>query len=250
MTTAQTNKYFPLSSRYDEQWVRNNSLGENVLYNLESLCDVLELTPGMKVLDLGSGKAVSAIFLAKEFDVEVWAVDSKICPTANFKRIKEMGCEKSVLPLKLDVKQLPFPNEFFDVILAVDSFMYYGTEYEFTNYITKFLKPGGQIGIVDICYYNKNTSIYNISKKGFINKDNYHFVHSLGWWYNLWNNSGKLNVIVSEIVPENDVIKKEYIKDAKYFNKRDILAEELENDKDGVLKIFRMVGKKQLAVSI
>ncbi|MBK8551963.1 MAG: methyltransferase domain-containing protein [Ignavibacteria bacterium] len=203
MNTVQANKYFPLSSRYDEQWVRKNSLGENVLYNLESLSDALELNPGMKVLDLGSGKAISAIFLAKEFNVKVWAVDSKICPTSNFKRIREMDCEESVLPLKIDARQLPFPAEYFDVIIAVDSFMYYGTDYEFTNYISQFLKPGGQLGIVDLCYHDRNSSVNNISKKGFINKDNFNFVHSLGWWHNLWNNNGKLNVTVSEIVPEN-----------------------------------------------
>ena len=29
----------------------------------------MELEPGMRVLDMGCGKAISSIFLAKEFDV-------------------------------------------------------------------------------------------------------------------------------------------------------------------------------------
>ncbi len=243
MNTLQADRFFPLSSRYEEQWVRKNSIGENVLYNLESLCDVIDLKPGMKVLDLGSGKAISAIFLAREFGVKVWAVDSKMCPTSNYKRIREMGCEEMVIPLKLDARQLPFPLEYFDLIIAVDSFMYYGTDFDFTNYISGFLIPGGQIGIVDICYADKNSSM-SISKKGFINKDHFDFVHSLGWWHELWNNCRALDVEVSEIAPENELIKKEYIKDYKYSNKTDLLAEELANDKDNVLKIFRMVARK------
>jgi cyclopropane fatty-acyl-phospholipid synthase-like methyltransferase len=41
------------------------------------------------VLDLGCGKAVSAIFLAKEFDLQVWAVDPVISSTENYSRIKK-----------------------------------------------------------------------------------------------------------------------------------------------------------------
>jgi cyclopropane fatty-acyl-phospholipid synthase-like methyltransferase len=240
MNTIQANRYFPLSSRYDEQWVRKNSLGENVLYNLESLCDVLELKPGMKILDLGSGKAISAIFLSNEFQVKVWAVDSMMCPTANFKRIRDMGCEETVFPLKLDARQLPFPFEFFDVIIAVDSFLYYGTDFEFTDYITKFLKPGGQIGIVDICCYNNN-SIYS---KGIVNIEQVNFVRSLGWWHNLWSCSVGLKVEVSEIVPESETIIKEYIKDYVFSGKTDLLAEELMNDHQDLFKIFRMKATK------
>ncbi len=61
----------------------------------------------------------------------------------------------------------------------------------------------------------------------------------------LVDESGKLNVTVSEIVPENELLIKEYIKDYKYSNKPDILAEELANDKDKALKIFRMAGEKK-----
>jgi len=36
---------------------------------------VLTLRPGMRVLDLGCGTALTSIFLAREYDVEVWATD-------------------------------------------------------------------------------------------------------------------------------------------------------------------------------
>jgi cyclopropane fatty-acyl-phospholipid synthase-like methyltransferase len=72
---------FPLSAAYDKTWIKRNSLGENVLYNLESLCEVMEFKEGMRVLDLGCGKGATAIFLAKEFGVEVWAIDQYITPS-------------------------------------------------------------------------------------------------------------------------------------------------------------------------
>lgn len=103
---------FPLSESYDHNWIKQNSLGENVLYNLESLTEVMKFKEGMRVLDLGCGTGVSAIFLAKEFGVEVWAIDQYISPSENFRRIKEMNCEHSVFPLKLNAKELPFPPDF------------------------------------------------------------------------------------------------------------------------------------------
>jgi cyclopropane fatty-acyl-phospholipid synthase-like methyltransferase len=41
------------------------------------------------VLDMGCGTALSSIFLAREFGVEVWAVDLWVPPYDNFTRIRE-----------------------------------------------------------------------------------------------------------------------------------------------------------------
>ena len=63
---------FPRSSKYDPAWVIENEMGPNVLWLTEFLCEALDLTPGMRVLDLGCGKALSSIFLAREFKVQVF----------------------------------------------------------------------------------------------------------------------------------------------------------------------------------
>jgi ubiquinone/menaquinone biosynthesis C-methylase UbiE len=57
---------FPRSSRYDPQWIVDNLMGPHVLWLAEYLAEALPLKPGMRVLDLGCGKAISSIFLAKE----------------------------------------------------------------------------------------------------------------------------------------------------------------------------------------
>jgi cyclopropane fatty-acyl-phospholipid synthase-like methyltransferase len=62
---------FPRSSRYDAAWVLDNQMGPNALWLTEWLAEALPLRAGMRVLDLGCGRALSSIFLAKEFGVQV-----------------------------------------------------------------------------------------------------------------------------------------------------------------------------------
>ncbi|MHC4732157.1 MAG: SAM-dependent methyltransferase, partial [Planctomycetota bacterium] len=84
---------FPRSSQYDPDWVIQNEMGPNVLWITEALCEVMDLRPGMRVLDLGCGKAMSSIFLARECGVQVWATDLWIPATENARRIREAGLE-------------------------------------------------------------------------------------------------------------------------------------------------------------
>lgn len=239
------NIFFPLSSHYDDKWIKKNSLGENVLYNLESLCEVMNFKSGMRVLDLGCGKAISAIFLAKEFDVQVWAIDQYISPTENYERVKEMECEDRVFPLKLNALELPFPSEFFDAIVVVDSYMYFGTDEKFIPYLAQFLKPHCNIGIVDICFNKEFTYISQVPE--FIRnayKDNWYFVHSIKWWIKMWEKTGVLKVKTAEIVPQNIFIRKEYIKYFENSKNKDIIAEALSKDNDMMINIFRMVANR------
>ena len=237
------NKFIPLSNRYSKEWVNKYSLREHELHNLESLCEILDFRPGMKVLDIGCEKAVSAIYLAREFNIKVWAIDSKVSSSDNFKRVKEMGCEENVFPMKLDERNLPFPKEYFDLIISVNSFMKYNTDFNFSNYISNFLKPGGLIGIVEICSKTDKISVQNKNEMNTI-EDNFDFVHSLDWWFNLWNSNENVKVKISEIIPENEILKNQFIHDKNRTERTEMLAHEFKNDKYNTLNIFRMVAQK------
>jgi ubiquinone/menaquinone biosynthesis C-methylase UbiE len=67
---------FPRASQYHPEWVlASASGGANALWLTEWLAPALDLRPGMRVLDLGCGRACSSIFLRREFGVQVWATD-------------------------------------------------------------------------------------------------------------------------------------------------------------------------------
>lgn len=104
---------FPKSSRYELAWVVKHEMGPNPLWLTEFLCEKLVLKPGMRILDLACGKALSSVFLAQNFDVQVWAADLWIPASDNAARIQEAGLDQRVFPLKLNARELPFANEFF-----------------------------------------------------------------------------------------------------------------------------------------
>jgi SAM-dependent methyltransferase len=139
---------FPRSSQYNPDWLLTGaSGGANSLWLTEWLTTVADLRPGMRVLDLGCGRACSSIFLHREFGVQVWATDLWFSASENAQRIRDAGCAEGVFPIRANARALPFADEFFDAIVSIDSFMYYGTDDMYLNYLARFVKPGGLIGI-------------------------------------------------------------------------------------------------------
>src|SRR2546428_6047554 len=139
---------FPRSSQYHPEWViASVSGGANSLWMTEWLAAALGLRPGMRVLDLGCGRAASSIFLRREFGVQVWATDLWFNASENVQRIRDAGVEDSVFPIHADARSLPFAAEFFDAIVSIDSFVYYGTDDLYLKSLARFVKPGGLVGI-------------------------------------------------------------------------------------------------------
>jgi cyclopropane fatty-acyl-phospholipid synthase-like methyltransferase len=101
----------------------------------------------MRVLDLGCGKASTSIFLAREFGCQVFACDLWFSASDNQKRIIDADLEGKVIPLHIDARMLPFAAEFFDLIVCIDAYYYFGADPLYLNYLANFVKVGGRIAI-------------------------------------------------------------------------------------------------------
>ena len=139
---------YPLSQKYDPEWLIENQCGPNVLWQMEWLCQEMDLKPGMRVLDLGCGPAVSSIFLAKEFGVQVWAHDLWQRPTPNWQRAKEHGVADRVFPVQGDARSLPYAGGFFDAVVSIGAYVYFGTDDLYLPHLAEHVRPGGRIGVV------------------------------------------------------------------------------------------------------
>ncbi|MBI9014681.1 MAG: class I SAM-dependent methyltransferase [Clostridiales bacterium] len=123
-------------------------MGCHNLWLVESLARMMKLKPGMKVLDMGCGKAMTSIFLAKEFGVTVFANDLWISPDENWERICEAGVEDLVFPIKAEAHDLPYAKNFFDAIISVNSYQFFGTaDTYFADHLSHLLRAGGEFGL-------------------------------------------------------------------------------------------------------
>jgi SAM-dependent methyltransferase len=190
---------FPRSSAYDPDWVLQNLMGPNVLWLTEALSQVMNLKSGMRVLDMGCGMAVSSIFLAKEFGVQVWATDLWVSASDNWKRIQEAGLENQVFPIQAEAHTLPFPEGFFDAAVSLDAYHYFGTDDLYLEYYSKFVKTGGELGIVCPGLQQEFTEGLPEHLVGYYDGRSF---HSPKWWQAHWTQGNFVTVTHADMIPD------------------------------------------------
>jgi SAM-dependent methyltransferase len=189
---------FPRSSRYHPDWVlAGASGGANVLWLAEWLTAAMHLTSGMRVLDLGCGRASSSIFLHREFGVQVWATDLWFSVSDNGQRIRDAGVENGVFPLHADARTLPYTPEFFDAIVCLDSFYYYGTDDLYLNYLARFVKPGGEIGVASAGLTREFDGTTPEHLRGWWTQD-LSALHSSAWLRRHWERTGIVDIDIAD----------------------------------------------------
>ena len=192
---------FPLSNTYDAKRIIDEQMGLNPLWLTEWLCRDLDLKPGMRILDLGCGRGLSSIFLAKEYGVQVWAADLWIDATENYKRIMADGLSNQVFPIHSDARELPFAEEFFDAIICIDAFIYFGTDDLYLDYLHHFVKPGGRIGIVVPGFMQEVNGPVPEHLIPFWAQECWTW-HTVEWWRRLWDRTGLVDVEFVDKLPD------------------------------------------------
>jgi cyclopropane fatty-acyl-phospholipid synthase-like methyltransferase len=186
---------FTKSSKYDFDFVKENMMGPNAMKILEELAESLNLKKDMRVLDLGCGRGLTSIFLAKEYDVTVFATDLWISATDNYQRIKSMGLEDKIIPIHAEAHDLPFADAFFDLALSVDAYHYFGIEKDYlTNYFAPLVKKGGQLAVAVPGLKQEFANGVPAELVPYWFDDMTLTLHSLDWWYNLWKTSDLVSI--------------------------------------------------------
>ena len=199
--TLRNHPRYQRSNRYDPQWVANNQMGPNALWLLEALCEVMHIEAGMKVLDLGCGKAMTSIFLAKEFGAQAWATDLWISAEENAERIAEAGVAEKVHAVHAEAHTLSFEDGFFDAIVSIDAYQYFGTDDLYLGYVLDFCRSGGQIGIV----VPSLTTEIGVDVPAHLEpywQSEFCCFHTAEWWQRHWTKTRKVEVDHAEAITD------------------------------------------------
>jgi SAM-dependent methyltransferase len=235
---------FPRSSQYHPEWVLANASngGANSLCLTEWLATALELRPAMRVLDLGCGRATSSIFLRREFGVQVWATDLWFSASENIQRIRDAGVEDGVFPLHADARSLPFASDFFDAIVCIDSFPYFGTDDLYLNYLAHFVKPGCRIGMAGAGLVQEVDGAVPDHLRGFWTQSCWAF-HSAAWWRRHWGRTGIMDVELADTMPDGWQLWLDWQRAVAPANATEITA--VEADGGRYLTYIRVVGRRR-----
>lgn len=149
----------------------------------------------MKILDLGCGKGLTSIFLAKELGVQVYATDLWITAAENFERFKKLGLEDRIIPIHANALDLPYAENYFDAVISVDSYHYFGNTPEFMDTkLAPYIKPNGIIALAFPGFkkdYHNNLPSELLISWGAEDLDTF---HSCKWWHELLSQSQTINI--------------------------------------------------------
>ena len=198
------NEDYPLTLKYDPDWIIENAMGSHCLWLQESLTQAMNIKSNMRILDMGCGKAISSIFLAKEFRVQVWATDLWVSATDNWKRIRKMEVDNLVFPIHADANTLPYADDFFDAMVSINSMFFFATDDLFLkNNLFRHVKPDGEIGIIVPGFFREYKDGIPEELKPYWVKDLDNW-HTLDWWVNHLNNSGMVDIVLADTLPDNE----------------------------------------------
>lgn len=241
LMTAQ----FPRSNAYHPDWmIEGASGGANSVWLAEWLASALDIQAGMNVLDLGCGRASSSIFLAREYPVTVWATDLWFSPAENLQRIRDAGVAQRIYPIHADARILPFAGEFFDAIVSIDAFPYFGTDDHYLSYLARFVKPGGIIAIAAAGFVEEFEDDVPAHLTEWLSAEPaLRSMHSSAWWRRHWERSGIVEVERADSMPDGWKLWLAWLNHVAPDNWREVQL--LEADGGRHLTYNRVVGRRR-----
>jgi len=171
-------------------------MGPNAMRISEELTSRLGITKNMRILDLGCGCGLSTLLLVKKYGASVFAADLWISPTENYERFKSVGIDDKAVPIFADAtKGLPFANGYFDALLSVDAYHYFGDTAEMLPSLIPFVKRGGFIAVaVPGLKYEFGENVPE-EMKPFWTDEVARTIRSLAWWRDLWSKAKGVEIV-------------------------------------------------------
>ena len=182
---SQESQSFPKASSFDTALVRSKIMGPNPLKLCEELLRDACIPRGARACDLGSGTGITSALLAREYGFDTYAVDLWSDPEENRAFFDSLGISRDTIhPVRADASQgLPFGRDFFDAVVSIDSYNYYGREPHYLGErLLPYVKQGGMLylsipGMVRDCHDNLPACLLKSWTP-----EQLDYMHDIAWW--------------------------------------------------------------------
>jgi ubiquinone/menaquinone biosynthesis C-methylase UbiE len=127
----------------------------------EELVELTRIKSGQRVIDLGCGAGATPVNLAKQLKIPVIGAD---LIESMLYRSQERAAAFQVLELTpflaADARQLPFPENCFDVVLLESVIVFFEDKVGALKEYARVLKPGGYLGFTEMTWLKPPTQAY------------------------------------------------------------------------------------------
>jgi len=221
--------------------------GPNGIRQAEELASHFTITKDMKILDLGCGMGLSAVYLVQAYGAEVFATDLYADPTENHENFQALGIADKIVSMILDATQpLPFAKSYFDVIFSVGAYNMFGDNEEMLTNLIPYVKKGGYIAVAfPGLKYDFGGNVPQEMQPFWEVPEVARYVRGIEWWRNLFNKADGIEIINLSEQACHDIAWEEYLasiapcgedkwtldmmaaEDGKYFNTIQLIAKVL-----------------------
>ncbi|MBQ6455392.1 MAG: methyltransferase domain-containing protein [Eggerthellaceae bacterium] len=189
---------FPKAESFPASIIQSKIMGPNPLKLCEELLDGHAIEPESVVLDLGSGTGITSCMLAREYGFFTYAIDLWSEPGENMRFFEEMGLSnRSICPVKADATQgLPFATGFFDAVVSIDSYNYFGRDPEYLGTkLLPYIKVDGMLylafpGMVHDCHDDLPECLL-----ASWTPEQLDYMHDMSWWRKLISQTGNVEIV-------------------------------------------------------
>ncbi|MDY3929576.1 MAG: methyltransferase domain-containing protein [Clostridia bacterium] len=203
-----------LSQKYSTSEFMEKIMGPNPIKLEEELLRDCNIPENAVVCDLGSGQGLTSVFLAKEYGFKVYAADLWSKPEENRKFFRNMGLnDEEIIPVKADATDLPFKKEFFDAVVSIDSYNYFGRDKEYLDSkLLPYVKSGGYIyiaipGMKRDCHDNLPSELLLSWTP-----EQLEYMHDIKYWSDIVSKCKDADVIEVSEMESNDEVWDDWLK--------------------------------------
>lgn len=224
---------YPELEGYTGHQIYDGFIGCGGLYLATKMIRQMNLEKGDRVLDLGCGMGSSSIWLAKNFDIIVIAVDLWNSPDRLAERANMEGLSDRIIPLQIDITQsIPFAHNYFDAIFCMNSLFMFGENPEFLQCLLHTLKPGGTLCVGSECF-NKEPDflgspnipdVYDFNWNWSVWESCYSKYYSPRWWRALLNSTGLLDIQYCDELDDGRVMFEDFALNYDSYLNQDLRA--------------------------
>ena len=211
MSNTFSNKF--VANEKNLALLKDTMWGPNGIRQAEELASHFTITKDMKILDLGCGMGLSALYLVQAHGADVFATDLYADPTDNHERFKSLGIAEKIVPMLIDATQpLPFAKRYFDVIFSVGAYNFFGDNKEMLPKLIPYVKKGGYIAVAfPGLKYEFGSNVPPEMQPFWAVPDVARCIRGIEWWRELWSKTEGIEIVnISEMVC-HDIAWKEYL---------------------------------------